>query len=297
MDFGSIACKNCGGILDAWTGCKVVAPVRGLCPHCGVDAGINVKIQFSTGIALSSEVSAVAQGTRTGRTVTALDTRRPVVNAAFNAAQAFINALQQIPISESLAIPVAHQEAAAEIERDFVAAVTVGLDREYVRARWLLPDSVDRSQFFRPPPQFVRVGRYNAMGDRVIYLCRNVPTACAETDGGQSRSEQLRYVQKFSIRLPGQRVVCLSRQMEQQYPALNRFLFLSERVPTDRNECSAYRPTHLLRMWAETHGVVAIEFPSVRAGFPIVEEAVNLVAFGETAKRIEAMMIGEPQLI
>jgi hypothetical protein len=246
---------------------------------------------------MSAQMSAEAQSGATGRKVTAVDTTRPDLNEAFNLVQRFVSALRNVAASQDLDIPDSHRDIAETIRAEFGAAVTRGLERNYVRARWLLPNEVCPEQFLRPSQDRVRIGRYNANGDRVLYLCRDSRTALAEITGSRPSEEHRCYVQKFAVRLPETNVVLLSPQMEKVSPALNRFLFMSETLPKDGNEAFVYRPTHLLRHWAETFGVAAVEYPSVRAGFPNAENAANLVVFGPTAQLVEEMMVGDPEIV
>lgn len=291
----SFTCSACGAEAPGRIGSKEFRAVPGPCRACGKEAGITGHVTFSETVGVSATMSAVARNATTSRSTPAVDTERPEVNDSFNEVQRFVDMLIGLSDSDEIVTVGLASPVGAKVQAELAARVDVGLRGEYFRGRWLRRDEVLPESFRRPPSEKVKEpGRYNRGGDPVLYLARDVPTVLDEI-GRVHAEERSLFVQRFVLDLPELRLVRLSPDVELPGSVLNQVMFFAERVPDNPSAAGVYRPTLFLRALAEELRVQALEFPSVRGGFPANANAVNLVVFGEAARMVEEQMDGEPE--
>lgn len=259
-----------------------------LCPGCGENGG-DFDAHFHAGtIGLSTSATAVASN-GVGREIQVLDTKDEQLNQLINEVQYFAETLTRGPGDASLLDFGLQTPIGQRIVDEFVSSASTGLAGTYFRGRWLFEDEVAPGEFMRPPTQ-QRPGRYNLDGDNVLYLACSrdvVLDELRERDKGDGKSL---YIEEFDLRLDDVRVASVHGQNLQS--ALDALLFFSESFPIDSSDDpSSYRPSQFLRLVADHHGIDAVVYPSVRAGFPGAS-SLNLVVFGSAAGHAEGMMTG-----
>lgn len=192
-------------------------------------------------------------------------------------------------------------KTAQRIHRDFKSVIRTGIWGTYFRARpFLASTSQPTSQeLWAPPTGKQAIGRYNELGNRVLYLSRNVQTVAAECPTTVGKPKL--FIQKFLLNFPTRGMVPLELDLETNHPYLHYLLLDSEYIPEATadfaNVGNPYRATHFLAHLAKVNGVSGIEYPSVRGGIQNDSNAVNLVLMNEAVSEAEAMINGLPFLL
>jgi RES domain-containing protein len=192
-------------------------------------------------------------------------------------------------------------ETAQRIHRDFVGAIRTSIRGTYFRAR-SFPASTSQptsQKLWAPPASKQAIGRYNELGNRVLYLSRNVQTVVAECPTTVEKPKL--FIQKFLLNFPTRGMLPLELDLETNHPYLHYLLLDSEYVPEATAEFAnvrnPYRATHFLAHLGRLNGVSGIEYPSIRGGIQSASNAVNLVLMDEAVGEAEAMTDGLPFLL
>jgi len=177
---------------------------------------------------------------------------------------------------------------------DLGRAAFVGIDASYYRARWFVADAPPpKPSDFEPPPlEKQGEGRYTDGKQVVLYLSRTPKVAALEKPAQDSSKSRL-YVQEFHLSIPEFKFLLLTQDLESKATALQYLLLESEYLP-EESSFAPYRPTQFLAFLCGLRGILAVEYPSVRAGYKDDPGAVNLVVLGPAVNAVKLMTRGDP---
>lgn len=237
----------------------------------------------------TDHASGVGINQHSGRQAPVFDTREDV---PFQEAQRLFELVIKKGANCDWGTLTSEDETAASLLREMGEAVRVGLQGEFFRAQPFssVQENLQPCRFFRPPADLARAGRYNPQGNAVLYISNSPRTAASEVQW--ETGPCVVYAQKFLVDAPSLRWIPFERSLQSRHPLLNAYLLLCESAPPREDVDSAYIPSHFLRSLAESFGVDAIGFPSVRRRED--DEVFNLVVFGDAMDLIERQGSGLP---
>jgi len=276
-------CTACGVSLDPHT----AEP----CPNCGRTDTKRVHKTVVTQVATTGAVSARETGGNTGRSAQVLLDSKRTYHVSV---QRFVEDLCKKRRRPNWWSVLLSRRVAWRLFVELGRAVSTGIDASYYRSRRFPADApAPTSSDFGPPPLAKQdEGRYTNGKQVVLYLSRTPKVAALEKPL-QDSSESKLYIQEFHLLIPEFKFLRLTQDLESKATSLQYFLLESEYLP-EESSFDPYRPTQFLAFLCGLRGILAVEYPSVRAGYKDDPDAVNLVVIGPAVDAIKRMTRSDP---
>lgn len=276
-------CTACGTSLDPFS----TEP----CPDCGRTDTKKVHKTVVTQVAVTGDVSARETGGKTGRSAQVLLHNKRTYHVQV---QRFVEDLCKKRRCPNWWSVLLSRRVAWRLFVELGRAVSTGIDTSYYRSRRFSADAPPptSSDFGPPPLEKQDEGRYTEGKQVVLYLSRTPKVAALENPLQDSSKSKL-YIQEFHLLVPGLKFLRLTEDLECTATSLQYFLLESEYLP-EESSFDPYRPTQFLAFLSGLRGILAIEYPSVRAGYKDDPDAVNLVVLGPAVDAIKLMTRSDP---
>lgn len=277
-------CRNCGYVFSDPSTDRP-------CPECGSEKK-HVSVAIEEMVTVDDSIRVAMENVLTGREGIVHDSEEDIPHPKVREFIENVTSRSKEPNWNDI---INQDSFAKEILAECRDAKVDGLHGSYYRARVVDENASPLStpQLLSPPEDKVSIGRYNQVGDAVLYLAQTPETAAIEV---RANGQEQVYIQRFEIGAPDLSYIRLGSEMEQEFPHLHHLLLLSEYLPERAGAEEAYWPTHFLREACEQLGISAIEFPSIRADYSENPDAVNLVVYGGAVDETEQMTQGTPYI-
>ena len=188
-----------------------------------------------------------------------------------------------------------NNDIAKSVYADINRAIQHDLCGYYYRGRRFAQNETPESAIEFYPPTITKQGkgRYNKLGNNVLYLCKSKETIQKEVP--PNNKKPLLFIQQFNIKISNVNVLKLDKDLENTCPNLQRFLLESERLVDGTSLVKyPYTATHFIAEICHKLNIAAVEYPSVQGGYITNKEAVNLVVFEPYWREVFQMANGKP---